>query len=96
MTEFTAFEEPEDPPYLPEPLCADPNELVDPVKVEWSCGLAVGQPYWQNVDTYESDECPGGGTTWVEREDWEAGAHHFQCDRCGQPLEDESHYEVKP
>lgn len=94
--EFTAIEE--DEPLVPddtvfEPPCTDPSELDDPVKVEWSCGLAIGQPYWQNTEIYESDECPGAGTYYVEWEDWEEGCYHINCDACGQYLEDDMHYE---
>jgi len=85
----------EEPPIgPPEPLCTDPSELEDPVRVEWSCGLAIGQPYWQNTEIYESDECPGEGTAYVERDELAEGAM-FHCDHCGQFLEDSMHYEVK-
>ncbi len=79
----------------PEPPCLDPDELDDPVKVEWFCGLSVGLAHWQGTEIYEPDECYGEGTFWVEREDWEQGAHHIHCGVCGQYLEDDSHYEKK-
>jgi hypothetical protein len=94
VVEFTAIEEPEPPVGRPEPLCTDPSELEDPVQVEWSCGLAVGPPCWQGTEIYESDECPGEGTAYVERDELDDKAM-FHCDCCGQFMEDSNHYEVK-
>ena len=93
--DFRPIDEEELPPIVPTPNCADPAEFDDPVEIEWACGLAIGQPYWQNVDTYESDECPGEGTVWAEREEWESGHFRCHCDRCGQFMEDDSHYILK-
>jgi hypothetical protein len=60
-----------------------------------SCGMAVGPPYWQTVDVYESDECPWDGYIWCDREEFEeCGFPHIHCPRCTQELEEDCHYEV--
>jgi len=84
---------PQEPCEPPEPPCTNPKELDDPVQVKWYCGLAVGPPYWQGTEIYESDECDGSGVFYVEREDFDEGAFGMTCDACGQELEEHDHYE---
>ena len=55
-----------------------------------SCGLGVGPAKWQSTDSYEADECRGEGIV-----DIPIGTmlNLVHCPKCGQHLEDESHYE---
>ncbi len=52
------------------------------IKVRYYCGNAVGAPYWQTVDIYESDECGEEGVAEVLLEDWEQDAAVVECPKC--------------
>jgi hypothetical protein len=88
-----AAEYTQEPRPEPEPPCEDPSELDDPVEVKWYCGLAVGPPYWQGTEIYESDECSAEGVMYVEREDFEEGSFGLTCPVCGQELEEPDHFD---
>jgi hypothetical protein len=72
-------------------MAQDPRGIL----VAVSCGMAVGPPYWQTVDIYESDECPWDGYFWTDPDDYkECGVPHIHCPTCTQALEEDCHYEV--
>lgn len=56
------------------------------IKVKYYCGCAVGAPYWQNTETYESDECDGEGVVEVPKKDWDAKAVYVNCAKCESEL----------
>lgn len=70
------------------------------VTLEWSCGLAIGPPEWQGVDSFECPECDEEGKLVVELEELEIddgeinSAPQIHCTACHQPMEDSSHYKI--
>jgi hypothetical protein len=73
----------------------------DLVCLGWHCGQAVGPPYWQGTELYESDECCGEGEILVDREEVELDnsgnvvmGPSRSCDSCGRDLEDSSHFHL--
>ena len=58
-----------------------------PVKVEWCCKHAVGAPYWQGTEIFESDECGHTFETMEERQDVIDGRIYANCPRCQGELD---------
>ena len=77
------------------------HEWEEPIVVtlSWYCGCDVGTPTWQNLGSYEWDECPGEGRIAVPFSDleFEDGAlvtgPDCYCTECHQVLVEPDHFE---
>ena len=69
------------------PLPSPPAPGWVQVKVEWCCKHAVGAPYWQGTEIFESDECGHTFETMEERQDVIDGRIYANCPRCQGELD---------
>ena len=58
-----------------------------PVRVAWTCPNAIGAPYWQSMDSFESDECGFKFETTEDRDAVAEGLRLAICPRCKGEVE---------
>ena len=54
------------------------------VTLGYKCGAAIGPPYWQNLDSFESDECDAVGIVMFE----DGEVRVTECPVCGSEIGD--------
>jgi hypothetical protein len=69
--------------------------VSEKVKLTWYCGHFVGPCKWQNLDTFEPDECCAEGETEADLDDWECGVVMVKCSSCGAELwQEQDHFQL--